>query len=502
MSSASSYSELTTDRLPAALFRAEQVRELDRQAAAALGVPSYQLMRRAGAAAYQALRLRWPDARRIAVVCGPGNNGGDGYVVAQLAHAEGLVVNLLALLPVDRLRGDVALAAQEFLRAGGTVHSFDGAGLNDYQVLVDAVFGTGLTRAPDGVFAAAVQAMNASPAPTLALDLPSGLEADRGTALGESVRAAMTVTFVALKTGLFTGDGPAYCGDIRYADLHSPAAVFAAAEPAARLIARYEGGLPRRERTGHKGHYGHVLVVGGDQGYSGAARLAAEAAARCGAGLVTIATHPAHAAVLNLTRPELMVRGVMEPVDLAPLLQRATVVVIGPGLGQGPWGAALRRAVLTSGAPQVVDADALNLLAQAPEHYARWVLTPHPAEAGRLLGIETRAVNADRYAAVQELQRRYGGVVVLKGAGTLVQADDVPWVCALGNPGMASGGMGDVLGGVIAALHAQGLDLPMAAARGVALHAAAGDQAARGGERGLLAGDLMAPLRALVNQCD
>jgi NAD(P)H-hydrate epimerase len=260
--------------------------------------------------------------------------------------------------------------------------------------------------------------------------------------------------------------------------------------------------LRPRAADAHKGDFGHVLVVGGAPGMPGAARLAAEAAARSGAGLVSVATHAAHAAVLNNGRPELMVRAVDAPAQLADLLARATVVAVGPGLGRGAWGRALFEQVLESGLPLVVDADALNCLAADPLKRDDWVLTPHPGEAARLLQSASAAVQADRFAAVTELQARYGGVAVLKGAGTLVAGGGVPLrLCALGNPGMASGGMGDVLTGVIAALRAQGLAPLEAACSGVCLHAGAADAlAATRGERGLLAGDLIPEIRRLLNE--
>ena len=270
--------------------------------------------------------------------------------------------------------------------------------------------------------------------------------------------------------------------------------------------------LGPRQRDAHKGHFGHVLVIGGDAGMSGAVRLAGEAAARVGAGLVSIATQPAHAALISTTRPELMCHGVTHAADLTPLLTRATVVIIGPGLGQTTWAQALLTTVLeySPSIPLVVDADALNLLAQYNQSkpggrsYERfnWILTPHPGEAARLLGCDTSAVQKDRYAAVQQLRRQWGGVIVLKGAGTLVLGNDpsaVPQICIEGNPGMATGGMGDVLSGVIGSLVAQHLDLTTAACLGVALHARAGDLAAQDGERGLLASDLFPYLRELVN---
>jgi NAD(P)H-hydrate epimerase len=374
---------------------------------------------------------------------------------------------------------------------------FEGA-----EVLVDGLLGTGLDRPVEGFYAELIRGVQHFRGGVLALDIPSGLHADTGRVLGAAIKADLTVTFIGLKQGLFTGDGPEHCGAVVYDSLHTPPETQASQTPTARLLPAWTTGLPRRARGGHKGLYGHVLVVGGAPGFCGAARMAGEAAARVGAGLVSIATHPDHAALLNIGRPELMCHGVASAGALAPLLERASVVAVGPGLGLGHagWGRVLFDAVVDAGKPLVVDADALNLLALAPQHSNDWVLTPHPGEAARLLKTTSAAIQADRYAAVVALQARYGGTVLLKGAGTLVLGPDgIHAVCTQGNPGMASGGMGDVLTGVIAGLLAQGLAFTEAAETGARLHSTAGDKAAESGERGLLAGDLMPWLRQLVN---
>jgi hydroxyethylthiazole kinase-like uncharacterized protein yjeF len=256
-----------------------------------------------------------------------------------------------------------------------------------------------------------------------------------------------------------------------------------------------------RPRDMNKGDAGHVLVVGGDEGYPGAPRMAAEAALRVGAGLVTVATHPTLAATLNVTRPEIICHGVSSGTSLAALLKKADVIVVGPGLGQSRWSKALLKAVLASKLPLIVDADALNLLSTHPRTRENWILTPHPGEAGRLLKKSAAQIQEDRLAALEQIQQRYHGICVLKGAGTLVSANkSSAFICKAGNPGMATAGMGDVLSGVIAGLVAQQLPLEIAAQSGVCLHAEAGDLAARaGGERGMIATDLMPYLRQLVN---
>lgn len=256
--------------------------------------------------------------------------------------------------------------------------------------------------------------------------------------------------------------------------------------------------LPPRQREAHKGDFGHVLVVGGDYGMAGAVRLAAEAAARVGAGLVSVATRPEHAATVCAARPELMCHGVNQITDIMPLLAKATVVLIGPGLGKSGWARQLLAQVRQIPITLLLDADALNLLAEQPGQRPDWVLTPHPGEAGRLLQMPVSAIQQDRISAIQALKERYHGTVVLKGAGSLVLGERL-WQCNAGNPGMATGGMGDVLSGVIAGLIAQGLTLEDAARIGIYIHARAGDQAAAKGQRGLLAQDVINELRSQVN---
>ena len=491
-----------SERLPHALYRAEQVRALDRSAIEDQGIPGCELMERAGTAAYRLLRERWPEARDVTDLSGVGNNAGDGYVVARLARGDGLSVRVLHLGEPPRLRGDALSMANGYREGGGLLQSFAELPRRT-DVIVDALLGTGLERPVEGEWARAVKAANEHPAEVLAIDIPTGLHADTGSELGVAVRAAATLTFIGLKQGMFTGRGPECCGEIHFDALRVPAVVYSREVLSARRLDwhKQSGLLGPRRRDAHKGDFGHVLVVGGAPGYSGAARLTGEGALRAGAGLVTVATHPDHAPYLNANRPELMVRGVAEPEQLQPLLERCSVISVGPGLDRESWGRALFERVLASDRPLVVDADALNLLAENGVARRNWILTPHPGEAARLLRRSIAELQADRFGAVRRLQERFGGVAVLKGAGTLIfgPSRKPPAVCSDGNPGMSSGGMGDVLTGIIAALVAQGLTLEDAACAGVCVHASAGDAAAAGGERGLLASDLFEPLRALLN---
>jgi NAD(P)H-hydrate epimerase len=483
------------------LYSVAQAREFDRRAIEERGLPGYTLMTRAGEAAARQLLRRFPLAERINVLAGPGNNGGDGYVVARALKQAGREVRLLCL--VDRLPdGDAGRARSDWLAAGGTCERLSES-LPPADVQVDALFGIGLGRPLEGLAAAAVAALNACAAPVLALDLPSGLDADSGHAAGAVVQATLTISFIVDKAGLHTGLGPACCGEIVLETLDLPSAWLADAAPVAWLLQRDQlrEHLPARQRDGHKGRYGHVLLLGGDAGYGGAIRLAGEAAARSGAGLVSVVTRPAHVGPLLAARPELMLRGLDDPAAAAELIERASVIVAGPGLGKAPWGRALLELALRADRSMVLDADALNLLAEAPRPLsARTILTPHPAEAARLLGWTTARVQANRWQALAELVQAYRCVVVLKGAGSLIGAPgSTPSVCPYGNPGMATGGTGDVLAGVLGALLGQGLEPATAAMVGVIAHALAGDEAAREGERGMLASDLLAPLRSVLN---
>lgn len=488
--------------LPIDIHTAAQVRDKDRFAIEHCGISGYELMTRAARAAVAVLREHWPDARRLLVLCGAGNNGGDGYVLARLAHASGLTVVVIALVGRERLRGDALRAHDDCNAAGVPMTSFDPQLLETHDVIVDAIFGTGLDRPIEPATGALIERINASGRPILALDLPSGLHADSGHVLGAAVRATRTVSFVGLKLGCFVGSGPAHCGELHFDGLEIPTP--ATEEPPAvlerldeSLLAEH---LSRRPRDAHKGMFGHVLIVGGGAGMPGAVRLSGEACLRAGAGLVSVATRAENLASILSGRPELMVHAIDDAESLRELMRRADVIVVGPGLGRDQWAEAAFTAVLATDRPLVADADALNLLAARPHKRANWILTPHPGEAARLLGTETRAVQDDRLAALAALVHRFDGVVVLKGAGTLIgMQDHTPAVCAQGNPGMATAGMGDVLTGIVAALLAQ-LRNPWAAARvGVLAHALAGDRAALAGERGLVASDLFEPLRACLN---
>lgn len=485
---------------PERLYSTAQVRELEQIAIRQHGVSESVLMQRAGGAAWQILRQRWPDGQRILVLAGSGNNAGDGYVLAQHAHAAGCQVSVLNAADTSRFKGAAAGARDLYLQKGGREQAFSGELPETADVLVDALLGTGLDRVLTGAMLAAVECLNRSDHPVLSLDIPSGLHADTGALMGAAVDADATVTFIALKPGLLTGAGPRCCGELSFSALEIPVEWSAGLSPQVRRLLPADAKLPKRMREAHKGTFGHVLVIGGDHGMGGAVRLTAEAALRSGAGLVSVATRATHVPALLTGLPEVMVHAVETGRDLDALLERASVVAIGPGLGHGEWGQGLFKQALTTRLPLILDADALNLLAHSPTRRDDWVLTPHPGEAARLLETEAAHVQADRFLALQQLLDRYGGTVVLKGAGSLVgTTGELTTVCTQGNPGMAAPGMGDALTGIVAALRAQGLMPFRAACAGVYLHACAGDRAALKGERGMLARDLIGELRGLVN---
>ncbi|PTQ68723.1 NAD(P)H-hydrate dehydratase [Pseudomonas sp. GV071] len=486
--------------LPTALHSAAQVRDLDARLIAA-GTPGFELMQRAAHAAWRALRQRWPQEQVVTVLAGHGNNAGDAYLLAALAQRAGWQVQVYAVGDPARLSGDAASAYAEAKTAGVNAELWqDGAALRG--VLVDGLLGTGLTGEVRAPYAQVIAGINASGLPVLALDLPSGLCADTGVALGAAVKADLTVTFIGLKIGLFTGEAPALVGHLLFDDLQADSRLVTQTEAVAqRLAVATLPQLPPRSPTAHKGQFGQVLVVGGDRGFGGAALLSAESALRSGAGMVSLATRPEHVPAALVRRPEIMTAGVSSANQLLALTNRATVLVVGPGLGQEAWGRSLFSVARSAELPQVWDADALNLLAAAPCALpAGSVITPHPGEAARLLGISTAQVQADRPAAAQALAQKYAVVTVLKGAGSLVAAPDGQLnLCDHGHPAMAGAGLGDVLAGVIGALLAQGMPAFAAASLGVWLHARAGEQLGAQG-RGLAASDLITVIRQLLQE--
>lgn len=489
-----------------ALYTSEQVYALD-AAAIASGTPGIQLMKRAGRAAYELLLERFAEPTLITVYCGAGKNGGDGYIVAALAAQRLLPVQVIQLTPPEKLTGEARQAYEFAVQEGVAIVPFSQAEMPREGVIVDALLGIGLQGDVRPEFAAAIQQINATGLPVLAMDVPSGLNADSGAVQGAVVKAMLTITFIGIKRGLLTGRGPAVCGEIRLSTLDIADDIYGRQTPVAECLQLESllSLLAPREADAHKGQFGHVLVIGGDHCYGGAILMAAETAARSGAGLVSVATRAEHINALLARRPEVMACSVVSGQELDVLLKRASVLVVGPGLGRSPWSEQLLQQAINSGLPMVLDADALNMTAEgriAPDISARnnWILTPHPAEAARLLGVTTTEINADRFGSAKRIQARFGGAVIIKGAGSLVLGESgVTGVVTQGNAGMASGGMGDVLSGLLGALMAQGLSAENAARLGAVVHANAGDQAAdERGQRGVLATDLIGYISQLL----
>lgn len=487
--------------LPYSVWPAQALAQLERDGADTLGITLYELMLRAGQAAYEHSQTHWPEAQSWLILCGHGNNGGDGYVVARLAQAAGKQVTLLACEGEKPLPEEAQSARDAWLEAGGEIHAADASWPEKVDLIIDALLGTGINRAPAEPYATLIQQANRHAAPVLSIDMPSGMSAATGSAPGDVIDATHTLSFIALKPGQITGKARDYIGELNYADLGLSAYLSGETAPMARFDACFlSHWLKPRKPTSHKGNQGRLLVVGGDAGTAGAIRMTSEAALRTGSGLVRVLTHKDNIAPILTARPEIMVDELTDE-RLSEALEWADVIAIGPGLGQRDWGKKALKSVAESEKPMLWDADALNLLAISAEKRQNRIITPHPGEAARLLGIKTSEIESDRLHAAQALANRYGGVVVLKGAGTIIASEAGEMAFAdVGNAGMASGGMGDVLSGIIASLMGQKLALFDAACAGCVAHGAAADAvAAQRGTRGMLATDLFDLLWQFVN---
>ena len=479
------------------IYTGDQVRALDRILINKFDVPGISLMKRAGLFAFDRLCDRWPGAASISVVCGSGNNAGDGYIVAGLAHNRGIRVQLIQIGSVEGLKGDAETAYRWSLEQGVIPEV---PTVLDGDVVVDAMLGTGSVGSIRDSYVAGIDLINEHGAPVVALDIPTGISADTG-ALGTQspVKADLTTTFIGAKLGLFTGPGVDFAGQIELSELDAPQAAFEQVQGLS-VIPRKdsERAVSKRPIGAHKNNFGHVLIVGGDHGMCGAVLLAAESALRTGAGLVSVITRSEHRSAIVARRPEVMVYEVDGQQDIGSLLNRANVIAVGPGLGQGAWGRGILQRMLDSGKECVVDADALNFIAHESWALpAGSILTPHPGEASRLLGITTDSIQADRPTAARTISAKYKAVTVLKGAGTLIaNGGELLGICIAGNSGMATAGSGDVLTGIVAAAKALGIDAPTAAALGVWLHASAGDRANTSVHgRAIIASDIVESLR-------
>lgn len=502
----------SSEVLPLRLYSAKQVRAIDQSIMAQEAISAFDLMMRAAQAALKVLLNHYPATKQLCVLAGSGNNGGDAWLLAALALKQGLKVDFYCLAE-QGMRSQEGQAARAYaLAAGVKPQPFVGKFTARADVIVDGLLGTGLEGEVTANYQAAIEAINNNVAAVFSLDIPSGLSADTGAILGAAVKAELTLTFVALKQGLMTAEGPDSVGKLCYESLTELSIDQLSLEAGVERIEWQQ--LPQskllaaRPKNSHKGMFGHVLVIGGELGYGGAVILASEAAARCGAGLVTCATRSEHLGVLLVRCPNVMAKGVESGLELQSLIKQANVIAIGPGLGRQGWGELLLQQALLTTVPLIMDADALNLLA-LPDWQTSFskqpvVLTPHPAEAARLLGpgVTAADIQADRFNSAIMLATKYSAVIVLKGQGTIIASPNGRTaLCTDGNAGMSSGGMGDVLTGVIAALVAQGLDVWTASCLGVSLHAQAADSCAdEQGPLGMLAQDLIPYIQKHINR--
>lgn len=493
------------DSLSQNVYSAEQVRRLETRAAQLAKVSMYSLMESAGAAVADVLFTNYCHDKKVLVLAGHGNNGGDAYVVARLAREQGYAVKLCELGQVDKLSEDANQARNKWLPKGEALALQD-LDLLDFDICIDGMLGTGITGTVRDPYKSLIERLNNSRIEVIAIDIPSGLHADTGEALGNAVQAEYTVTFVAKKPGLLTGMGKQHCGVLHFDDLGIENEFERIAKPYAKLMDyRKLRPLPKKPLAAHKGSFGKLLCIGGNESYSGAISLCALAALRTGAGLVKVYCHSASKDAVASAQPEVMVE--VREDNLENCLNWATAIAIGAGLGQNTWSYDVLKLTLKHCAehhkPLVLDADALNLIAlntelEVPKNLA--IMTPHPAEAARLLNGKVSEVENNRFQAISKLTKQFNVVCLLKGAGTLVAAQDNIWICENGNPGMASGGMGDVLTGTLGALLAQNMTSRLACLYGVCLHSYAADCVAdKHGERGMLASDLFPEIRRLIN---
>lgn len=492
----------TASSLPHSLYRAQQIKEFEGAAAELAGMTLYDLMKAAGKACYDVFKVRYPNARKVIVFTGLGNNGGDGYIFASMAKNAGLDVQLCQLGDPAHFSNDAQRAKNTWQKMQGKIETIEQANISAADIIVDALLGTGLSGSLRPEFKSLINKINRAGKTVLSVDIPSGLNADSGAINPVAIKAEATITFVGLKPGLFTGAAGDHCGQLYFSDLGiSEQFTNLAVSDSSRVVYQdLTHLLKKRRRTSHKGQFGKTLIIGGNLGMPGAVRLAAESALRSGSGLVKVLTRFENQSAVISGRPELMLQTFSDHTVQQDLFgDWPSTLVIGPGLGLDDWAKGLFDRVISSKLNCVVDADALTLLARKPAYKDNWILTPHPGEAAKLLGLSIADIEMDRFSAVRRLQSIYGGIVILKGAGTLICDEKQVFVANVGNPGMASGGMGDVLSGIIGGLLAQGLNSLDAARLAVCIHGDAADLAARQGERGLLASDLFSYIRKLVN---
>ena len=493
--------------LPQPAFGAMDVQKNEALVAASQGISMYDLMESAGAAVFSHIKARYLCADML-VVCGKGNNGGDGYIVARLAKLAGFNVSVVVLAKAEQITGDANKALQKLSgltkpifapdieSAAKLINQFKG------ELILDCIFGIGFKGELTQNYKTVIKAINQYLADVVSVDVPSGLNADTGFITSVCVLAKATISFIVLKKGLLTGQAANAIGELYLAELNVGTAFIA--QHQSNIYVQGQLNLPllsKRHKSAHKGDIGLALAIGGNEGMPGAIKLTSEAALRCGASLLATCCHPKNQSMIVNGRPEIM----LAPADIDQLinsrfLKKAKAIAIGPGLGRDSWGQQLYDFVISCDLPLILDADGLYFLSKNPVKKSNWVLTPHPGEAALLLGTSVEEIESDRFAAVTAIQQKYGGVCLLKGAGTLISDGRQIWINTSGNPGMASGGMGDVLTGIILAMILQLPDLMSATRLAAFIHGQAADIiAAKNGERGMLASDLFAELQHLVN---
>ena len=462
-------------------------------------LPSVELMQRAARGVWNQIQQRWPDLRNMTVFAGAGNNGGDAFALAIMARQAGIQVQLITMGDLERQSSESRYYREQWQHVG-EIQRWQGQ-IADCDLIVDGLLGIGLKQSLDQDWQVLIDQINRHSGWKVSIDIPSGLNADTGNAMPCAVRADMTMSFIGRKIGCFLADGMDFCGDLVFDDLGVSSAIYQQVEPCAQILDDNRIHFPdTRRKNSHKYQYGHVLVVGGDRSMSGAARLAGMAALRCGAGLVSLCVHPDNVAMAAARHEELMVSGWEQ---MNELLQKASVVVIGPGLGHSTQAQNLLMKLGPCNKPVVVDADALHSEFLSSLTSKSVVITPHPGEAARLLHCTTSDIQQDRLSAIEQLIERWHAVSVLKGAGTLIGAHDQTLsLCRQGHAGMASAGMGDVLSGMIAGYLAQGLAAVQAAQTAVLVHALCADLYAQTQDaNSLIASDVIDLIGSVVRRC-
>lgn len=490
-------SELTTN-LPQFAYSAQLVKEHEALVAAKKNIPMYSLMQAAAQSVFDLMLLKYANAEKIQIIAGGGNNGGDGYWVASYALQHDFDVTVYSVKSPTQLTGDAKSAYDDYVKLGGKViNELD----PDCDVYIDALLAIGFYGALTKQYVEVIAQVNALNKPIIAVDLPSGLNATSGEVALACIKANYTVSFIALKQGLLTGNATEYVGELFFAGLGLAQSFIDSVSSSISLV-NYEllkSQLPPRHNNVYKQQLGHVLLIGGDETMPGAIRIAAEACLRAGAGLVSVATHTENRAIIMQGRYELMVHGISTPEQLTTLIEKADVCVLGPGLGQSSWAENIWHKVVKNAKRLVLDADGLNFLAKHVQKLSNAILTPHAGEAGRLLQVSNAEIELNRFDSVSKLADKFNATVVLKGAGSLIcQQEDIA-INTSGSASMASAGMGDCLSGIIAALIAQGMTDFEAVQLAVNIHGRAAELAEHEGKRGLLVTDLFPFIRKLVD---